>query len=83
MVSRSRLARSGSGKREPSRLYKVKKAWNSYLWFVIEEDNEGHERTVGSFEELKDAKRRALERKEIMGDKRNVTIEKVLYYAGR
>jgi len=38
-------------------------------------------RIVGQFDSLKDAKKRAMERKEVVGDKQAVFIEKLLYVA--
>jgi len=62
-------------------VHKIKKAYNNKLYFVIESDDEGKERQQTSFSSLTDAKKRALIRKDIMGDKRIITIEKILYVA--
>jgi hypothetical protein len=58
--------------------YKVTKSSNSNIWFVIEEDEEG-EKVAGSSTSLTKAKKRAVERKEIVGNKKIVTIEKIHY----
>lgn len=54
-------------------------------WLVSEGRNMfGEEgRIVGQFDSLKDAEKRAKQRKEIVGDKKAIFIEKHLYVASR
>lgn len=68
MVTRNRMKR-----------YRVKKASNHELNFVIESDENGNEINQHPIKGLEIAKKWALNRKKMFGPKRIVTIEKVLY----
>ena len=61
----------------------IEKSPISKMWLVSEGGDVfgGSGRIVGQFKSLKEAKKRAKERKEIVGYKEPITINKILYYA--
>ena len=74
MVVRKRMRRTGI-KINPSAIYDK--------WLVSEGRDMfgGGGRIVGQFDSLKDAKKRAIQRKEVIGNREAIFIEKLLYVA--
>ena len=62
-------------------VHKIVKSYTSDLWYVVESDPDGTEKKSTTFETLAKAKKRALERKDVMGERAVISIEQIKYFA--